>query len=471
MSATASGTTPQAALLRQPWQLRRSSRSWPLMVATPALLALPPLAVAWLRGLSPAGTLAAVGLVWLTWLWWMQADGLMQQNRPALARLMPGHAAALRRSLLLQALLLGAAAVALLGLMLGTPLRWLWLVLPTMVVLAWLAREPWLWLAFGMLSPLLGGLRAHSEQMSALPLGAQALAAMAWLAVLALCVGQGGRLHRWADTRQRRWQRSWQAMAEGRPAPSATQSPLERALQRPFDWPVRWWRDRVLAAPARAPWPVRLELGLDTGGRWLQLLWIGLLVLVGSFTLLNWTSRQYGQTMETLVDHGRLGLGLGLYGMLAGTLYGRLGQLWARRREQALLVLLPALPAGGEVAALERRWQRQWLLAWVVATALALGVGSLGSPGTLDYIAFCAAASLPLGWAAQFLQRRLQRSPRMLGLTLVPPAAAVLAFAVERLGVPAWASLAVGALVYAAGAAAARPGALWLPVARSATAA
>lgn len=455
------------ALWLQPWQQRRGSRHWPWVAATPLLLALPALAVAALGRISTGALIEALCLVWLTWLWWMQADGLLRQNRPALARLVPGHAAALRLSLVAQGMLVTAAVVALLALAVDGSLRWVWLVAPMVVTLAWLAREPWLWLAFGIASPMLGSLRAFMQFMSALPLAAQALALASLAVLLGLCVGQGGRLHRSADARERRWNRSAAAVSEGRPTPAGQHGPLLRALQRLFDWPLRLWRHRVLAAGSEAPVAVRLDLGLDSGGRWSQQLWVALLILAATVALVTAIAPRHDLSTLQLIDAGRFGLGIGLYAAIAGTLHTRLGQLWARRREQALLVLLPGAPLGGEVAALERRWRREWLLTWGAATSLVLSIGAFGSPGTLDFLAACAAVNLSLGWVAQRMQRRLRATPRLSALGIVPLAAAVLAYAAQQSGVPAWVSLGLGLLVYVA---AARPlgrGGLQLPVGRA----
>jgi hypothetical protein len=130
-------------------------------------------------------------------------------------------------------------------------------------------------------------------------------------------------------------------------------------------------------------------------------------------------------------------------------LHGRLARLWARRREQALLVLLPGAPHSGDTAALERRWRREWLQMWAVASAVVLAVGALGPAGTLNFLAVCVAVNLPLVWLAQWLQRRLDGPPRLLLLGLAPPLAAVLGGVAERLEVPAAVSLALGVLVYA----------------------
>lgn len=441
---------PHLALLRLPWQQRRRQGPAWRGLWVPAGLAVTPLLAGFWLSLPVGHTLAALGLVWLTWLWWMQVDGLVRQNRPALARLLPGQAAALRLSLVLQAGVVVLVATLLLALVADDPLRWAWLVLPCVVGMAWLVREPWLWLVFGIVSPWLGSLRLFTAHMQAQPLVVQALAVAVLAALLALCVGQGGRLHRWVDARHLLGQRILRAAAEGRPTPPIVQGQVGRALLRCFDWPLRLWRDRVLAAGARAPLTARLDLGLDTGGRWVQLLWTGAVVASAVAAVLSWVMSAHGVTAEALLHGGRFGLGIGVYALIASLLQTRLSQLWARRREQALLALLPGVPAAGEVAMLERAWRREWLGVWAGASVVALGLASLGQAGTLTFVALCAGASLPLVWWAQWLQRRLQAAPRVFLLTLVPPAAAALALLLEPHGLPPVVSLGLGAALYAA---------------------
>jgi hypothetical protein len=452
MQTVPTGGTPSAmhaAVLRAPWQRRRNARQWPWMAATPLLLALPVGLMAWWTSMQPRILVAALGIVWLTWLWWMQVEGLLRQNRVLLARTVPGHASVLRQSLLLQAGLATLTAVGLLTLAVDMPLRWLWVVAPSIVMLTWLAREPWLWLAFGIGSPMLGEMRQASLYMTGLPLLQQLVALAALVALLATCVGQGGTLHRWSDARQERWQRSLRAMSEGRPAPTGAQSAVERALQRGFDWPLRRWRDRVLAAGAAAPVSTRLQLGLGTGGQWTQLAWIGVLAASLALAILAWVMHGYDVSIVQVADGGRIGLSIGLFAIACGTLHTRMGQLWARRREQALLVLLPGVPMRGDCRHLERQWRQEWLILWAVVTGTLLGLGSHGSEGTVSYVAACAAVNLPTIWLAQGLQRRLKRPPSMLVANIPPVMAAMILTAFSPISFPAWQSLSLGVLTYA----------------------
>jgi len=76
-----------------------------------------------------------------------------------------------------------------------------------------------------------------------------------------------------------------------------------------------------------------------------------------------------GVTAATLIEHGRLGISIGLGFMAFGAVFTLPGALWASRREQALLVLLPGMPQG---AALNRAvaWRQMRQFLWVLATLL-----------------------------------------------------------------------------------------------------
>jgi hypothetical protein len=448
VSAGATWLGRQAAVWQQPWAARRSQRGWRQQWVAPVLVSLPVLGLmaAW-----PAGWRLLAGLlalVWLAWDGWLLVDGLHQQNRPALARLVPGQATALRLQLLLHATLLTAAAVAVLLLTLGPVRPWLWFVLPMVVLLAWLPREPWLWLL-----PALGGFslpwwRWAAEAASAAP-GLQLLALLLAAALIAAAIGQGGKLHRWQAARGERWRRAAAAQRDGLGTPPVATGPLLEALSRVFDWPRRLWRRRLLARGATAPLPARLDLGLGFGGQWAELAWTALLLFGGlGLTLAIVLPSRSSAEWQEMADFSRFGLCVGAFSLITSALHGRLGRAWARRREQALLVLLPGLPAG-DFARLEQRWRREYLLSWLPATALMLAVGAAGSPASLDYTAACAALCLPLPWLAQHQLRRLHGQPSLAPLALAPVLAAVLAWPVQLLGVPWWASLAAGALVYA----------------------
>lgn len=396
-----------ASLLRQPWQVRRNRRSWLSLSLVPVLALGVALALGTALRLGAGGVLMIGGLVLLVILWHLQVDGLLRQNSHVLARLVPGHAQALQLSLLVQGLACTAVAVLLISLGSSPQLRWLWLCLIVVVLLAWLVREPFGWIAFGLLSPLLGELPRWTQQLASLPWGVQLLGLGSLVLLLAACAGQGGAWHRWADERQRRLLRSIDAVSRGETVAAVDQGRLGRAVTRCFDWPQRVWRRRVIAAGPRLPMGTRLGVALATGGVMPALLWLGVCI-AAVLGLMLW-ARQVSWSL--LAEPGRVGICIGLFSMLAGVLNGRLERLWARRREQALMLLLPGCPRGADVAGLEQRWRAQAVLLWAGLTALALALTHQGGAASRDFVLFVALLCLPLPWWAQWRARRLQAKP------------------------------------------------------------
>ncbi len=422
-----------AALLRQPWQARRNRRSWLSLSLVPVLAVGVALALGTALRLRAGGVLMMGGLVLLVILWHLQVDGLLRQNRHALARLVPGHAQALQLSLLLQGLAFTAAAVLLISLGSSPQLRWLWLCLIVVVMLAWLVREPLGWIVFGLLSPMLGELPRMTLQLANLPWGVQLLGLGTLVLLLAACAGQGGAWHRWADERQRRLLRSIDAAAQGRPVDEMAMGRLGRAVTRCFDWPQRLWRRRLIAAGSRWPMALRLALALGNAGTWVATLWL----VLGSVAVVLLLLQVQGLVWAEIAVQARIGVCIGLFSMLAATVNGRLDRLWTRRREQALMVLLPGCPRGAETAALERRWRAEVLLTWLGVTGAALAVLGLGGAAVAGYVCFVALLCLPMPWVAQAWARRLQGKPSPWFFGAWPALAGGLGLAAEPLGLGA----------------------------------
>jgi hypothetical protein len=430
-----------AALLRQPWQGRRNRRSWLSLSLVPVLAVGVALGLGTALRLRAGGVLMMGGLVLLVILWHLQVEGLLRQNRHALARLVPGHAQALQLNLLAQGLAVTAAAVLLISLGSSLQLRWLWICLIVVVMLAWLVREPLGWIAFGLLSPYLGDLPRMTQQLAGLPWGVQLLGLGTLVLLLAACAGQGGAWHRWADERQRRMLLTIDAVAQGRPADEMALGRLGRALARCFDWPQRLWRRRLIAAGSRWPMAQRLALALGTAGTGVAMLWL----VLGSAGVVLLLLQAQALVWAEIAGPARMGVCIGLFSMLAATLNGRMERLWTRRREQALMVLLPGCPRGAEAAALERRWRVEGVLTWLGVTGLALALLGVGGAAVIDFVLCVALLCLPLPWMAQLRVRRLQGKPSPWVFGLWPVLAALAAHAAVGLG---WqAAFSVGAAV------------------------
>ena len=120
------------AVMRQPWSTRR--RSARTLLGMLLLLALPISLMGLAPGFGAAQAVGGIGLAWLVYGWWLAVDGLLRQNQPRLARLVPGQLAALRQSLALQALGFAAAAFACLSLAVGPRAEWPWLIATVMLL-------------------------------------------------------------------------------------------------------------------------------------------------------------------------------------------------------------------------------------------------------------------------------------------------------------------------------------------------
>jgi hypothetical protein len=433
------------AVVQASWRPQRGQPWWERRWLGPLVLGLALLLLAYLLPTQWPVWLTMFSLCALGWLWWCAVAGILAQNRPELARLLPGHISALRSALMAQSALVALAAFGVLSAAFGPRLEWLWWIGPVMLLIAWAQREPWLWL-LTILSAIVPW-RQLAVDAQALPVEVQALALLIAAGTLVAVIGQGGRLHRWYDTRARRWRRAAQASRAGRATSPALHGAALRALLWIFDWPMRLWRRHTLARGAAAPLAARLDLGLGLGGQWAELLWVAVLLFGGVGILLFMPMLgQYDLSLVQVVDNGRYGLCIGVFVAATSAFHERLSRLWARRPEQALLALLPGPPAA-DLSLLEARWRRESLIRWAVATVLVLFFCSFGGPGSVDYAAACAALCLPLMALAQHLQRRIVRRPRPWLLWLAAPLAALLAVPVPTLGVPAWFSLGLAAAV------------------------
>lgn len=442
----------QPAILRQPWQIRRAQRPLAWTFAGLVLLALPPTLLAHWGGVTLPRYLGLLGTVLLTWLWWVQLGGLLRQNRPALARLLPGQLRALRWNLATQALIVGVAMAGCLSLAFEPLAEWCWLAAATLLLTAWLQRQPWLWLVVGLLPLLPVRPRGLLVPLVALPVALQALGWLVMLLGIVAVLGNGGAAHRRRFAADQRWLASLRAQTEGRPRPLAAQAALLRMLGALAVWPLRVHRRLLLRRARPANLLQRLDLGLHTGGHWPLLLWAAAVIATGLAAAALVVSWQRPATdWVHIVDVGRFGLCIGLFSLFGSSLSSRLPTLWGRRREQALLVLLPGLPTGAALAArLESKWRREQLALWGLAAAIVLAISSLGSAGSLVFAAAFAASCLPLPWLAQHLHRRLRSAPSPLVLWGAAPALAIVpAVAAQGASVPPWASLAAGAAVYA----------------------
>ncbi|MCP5269811.1 MAG: hypothetical protein H6932_01110 [Burkholderiaceae bacterium] len=437
-----------AAIHRVPWQVRRGRRAGWVWLAI--LLALPPL-VAWRMAHSPLQTLGAAAVVLAVWWWWVQVDSLLAQNHPNHARLVPGHGRALRTALLAHAALAGALAWAGGALLAGPSLAWALWVLAGLPLLAWTQRQPWVWLPLSLLPVLPFAVRGTAVRLADAPLPFWRLVAAAAVAGLLALLGSGGARHQQVHVRLQRWRHAARRATEQRGVSATARLPWLRRLLLPVTWPEQAWRRHLLARPTQANAVPRLDLALQAGGGAPMLAWLIVLVYGGlNVVLVVGKALRPDLAWAGMVDGSRLGLGMGLVGIVAGTPIGRLTLLWARRREQALLALLPGPPAGaGLAAALERHWRRDAVALWLLSGLLLLAIAAHGSNGTLHFVGGLLGASLPLGLWTEAQWRRMEGRARtalpalaLFGGSLLAAAAA------QHIGVPPWVSIPIGVLLH-----------------------
>lgn len=326
-----------------------------------------------------------VGLLLIHIGWMVVGSSLQEQNHPTAARFVPGHVRALRQAALVGWLLCTGTSTLLLWASIDGFLRWQTLLLGNAAAAAftiWAARAWWLWLCATFYAPLLGVFQARLAPVwqSIFQLWGQhtdALLALG-LVTLALLVqgvfGEGDERHRRRYERQSRIRQAQALQLEGKATrPTDLFTSLER-FARPFDaLPQAWFRHLLRRADngSRTSVMARLEVVLQSNQHWTYQLVAAASILaffaLSVLLLLTFTA----MTMQDLLTHGAMGMGIGIGGMAINPILTR-ATFWQTRREQALLVLLPGVPQG-------RRLNRAvaWMTLRHAAVAIALTAAAL----------------------------------------------------------------------------------------------
>ena len=395
-------------ILAAPWQQRRNLGSpWGIAVVV-GLFALAPTAFAlwsvveslqgWRSGnltaahMQMAGELRNVALNAAVWSfsalalgWWaMAVASLLEQNRPAFARLVPHHPARLRAALLVGWALLVAFVTWLVGFRFDEPLACAAAMMVIGALLAASMRWPMMWL-LGCVAPVAvneamawPGLQQAVETATRLwqgrPVAIFLSLAVASVLLLMALVQSGGPRHVGSDdARRQRVQRFRMRATGGQPVAVGTRGLIDTVLTRPY---YGWWR-YLLSRPA-SPVFSRLMLGLGPGAHWTASATAvvgGAAALFAALGVVEALGLVYAPAKVFAPDAlGSISTCL-VIGLLSPALQVQ-ARLHQSRREQALLVLLPGVARG---AALNRRLARrltaQFLMAWVGALALtALGM-------------------------------------------------------------------------------------------------
>ena len=343
-------TAPRRVLLSA-WQANRSRGSMWFLGVLGLLLAVLPVVLWWLtpdRSLQ-VGFEAAVAesVVAFILFWGVLVNNVLLQNHPHTARLLPAQVSVLRNTLLGMAALVCALTTLLswlaggpvLDVAVGSALGLVWL--------AWCGRWVWLWMLGGMLFLALPFLGVRGDLDG---VGAVWHAAPEVLTLLALVLSALG-LRAVVMTGDARHER---AHARLQMRGAAMQGQLSGTSSQPMEGLVRWslkrsnrayaaWMGHLLAQA----WPnvgARLALGLGPQAHWTGVLAsqaLGLtLVALALLAVLLFPNWDMGHDIVGWLMIGIVMIGLAV---TAGQLPTA---LWASRREQSLLRLLPGSPQG-----------------------------------------------------------------------------------------------------------------------------
>jgi hypothetical protein len=358
-----------ARILASPFQQRINGDSaWGAIVVIVLCLAAPAGLLVWSlvaeASLAPelryraavSGAIAAVALLIAAWM--MLVGNLLQQNRPAMARLVPGHVARLRTALLVAWALAVLAIAAGPGFVFGDPLAWACAAAAGLALWAASLRWPVLWvpgflLVFVVVPTLTwegptGTTEFLQAQWRHAPWLLTAIVATAGAAALAALVSEDGR------------------------GPQALHD-AGRSLGRPY----AAWLTRQLAH-GDASVSSRLLLGLGPAVHWTMRIRHGLVFVAvcgGICAVVVGLAAFLGRDLHGVLPWLSFSL---LTGASTPALQAA-AQLYKTRREQALLVLLPGVPRGARL----NRW-----LAWQMSVLFVVSaLGGFVLAGALDLLA------------------------------------------------------------------------------------
>ncbi|MCV2353480.1 hypothetical protein LNV09_04825 [Paucibacter sp. B2R-40] len=438
-------------LLLAPFQQRRhTGELWVWLALLLLTLALA-LACAIMVDLTTArlvlGIAAATSLLIL---WGISFASLRRQNHPTAARLVPGHLARLRCCAVGLLLVLSATSAVLFGSQLGQPLAWGLGAAVVMLSVAAMLRWYRLWFLIWIVPSLgfwwpvnalwlrvwHGVLHWYGAQPASLALVAGLL--LPWL--LSRLLQDGGAAHQ-ASYREAEMLRLAFADQTRGLSTGMYFGKTGLTLTRLFSWPRPLWERYLLAhaKPAARSVLARAELACWGNQHWtsilgsltviLALLAIGA-VAIAQFYAPNWS--EFG-------GNGSVGLQIGIVSMVLNPLLGLAASLHRSRREQALLMLLPAMPRGQTLnRLLARRLLTQYFLQWSLALALICLMMAMASGGGAPRLGLYALLlALPMG---SYLLRDWSRQAAPVGAHQVLPLIAMAAGAAVLAGM-AWLGL------------------------------
>jgi hypothetical protein len=283
--------------------------------------------------------------------WAMLVGNVLMQNKPALARLVPGHAVHLRGALLVAWAVMVLVAAAGPGFAFDAPLAWACGAAGALALFTAALRWPLLWLA-AILTPLaapgllaiVGAEALKAELMTRCARDDwmfTAVVVTAGTLVLVAVVRNGGRGHLAAYEAGRAFARCLGLGGRICAPPGAV--PAITGLRAIASRPYEWWLVRSLARGTGAT-KARMLLGLGPSLHWtMRLSEIFWTFAFGGFALVVFSSYAAFEARGAIMAWASFSVLLTL-----GTTPSQTpGRLRRTQREQALLMLLPGAPRGG----------------------------------------------------------------------------------------------------------------------------
>lgn len=302
---------------------------------------------------------------------------LWAQNKPSWARLVPGHRRALQHASWLATVITLVLMTLLCGLLWDLSPAALLLLAPGLVLLLWILRRPRVVWPLVLLPPATIALLALLvKALPALKIPLAALMALlgSWPGLLLGCGLCLWALWRWVGNGDAAHRRDHAARLQSRRSAQRGWMPgkgwadrLLSLLAGWFTWPREWNFQRVLRADPVA----RVDHLLSRSAHWCVQLWVALQIGLVMGPLLWWAQSVSKPGSQALGD-SLIALWIGVLSLAFSADVSRFQALWRRRREQALLALLPGLsPAPGVLTrALALRWLTRGLLAWSLVLLL-----------------------------------------------------------------------------------------------------
>ena len=423
------GTLTQqvTVFLGAPWQWQRNQGGMGRFWMLAALLLLGGMAGAvWFSMPRPLAWVlgGALGACVVLATWGTQFYALLRLDHPHAARLVPGHSRALRSAALglwlavvlvcgiataiapslpgspTQRMLLGAVASGAALLYVAMALRWggLWL---AVWLVPWLLQQPRVEAA---VRPLWNGAQAQWHEA---PVYFSVLALLATAAALTQLFGRADSAHARAYDRREATHKSLWAAFTGQRLTAAERGHNKAAMG------LRFWRgtDAWLAHTirhadsGRRSVMARAEVVLYGDQHWVGMASGCVVALIALGVIAVMLNTLGYLDLAGMGEPGFIALAIGFSTLSLSSLFAARGAVWASRREQALLMLLPGMPQGVTLnQALARQQIKSYLLLWVATMPLTLAVAWWAD---MPYLLGYAAAAVPL---AASLWRDLSRT-------------------------------------------------------------